>query len=63
MGDWSVIVKDTEVNEFDGFFIDWRLNLWGESRDGSKQPLHPLPDEHDNDHPYEDAHVATTVIL
>lgn len=57
-----MIVKDTEVNEFDGFFVDWRLNLWGESKDGSKQPLLPLPEEHDHDHPYEDAHVATTSV-
>lgn len=62
MGEWAVIVKDTEVNEHGGFFVDWRLNLWGEAQDGSKQPLHPLPDEHDDDHPYEDAHVATTSV-
>lgn len=62
MGEWSVIVKDADVNEFSGTFIDWRLNLWGEAIDGAKQQLHPLPDEHDDDHPYEDAHVATTSI-
>lgn len=57
-----MIVKDTEVNDYGGFFIDWRLNLWGEARNGSKQPLHPLPEEHDDDHPYEDAHAATTSV-
>ncbi|OGE55534.1 hypothetical protein PENARI_c004G01588 [Penicillium arizonense] len=62
VGEWSVIVKDADVNEFSGTFIDWRLNLWGEAVDGAKQQLHPLPDEHDDDHPYEDAHVATTSI-
>ncbi|KAJ5295977.1 hypothetical protein PENANT_c001G01883 [Penicillium antarcticum] len=62
IGEWSVIVKDAKVNDFSGSFIDWRLNLWGEAIDGAKQQLHPLPDEHDDDHPYEDAHVATTTV-
>lgn len=55
-------MKDTEVNEFSGDFVDWRLNLWGEAVDGSKQSLHPLPTDHDDDHPYEDADVATTTL-
>ncbi|GAE00064.1 pheromone processing endoprotease Kex2 [Paecilomyces variotii No. 5] len=62
IGSWSVVVKDTKVNEFSGFFVDWRINLWGEARDGSNQPLHPLPDEHDDDHNIEDAVVATTTV-
>ncbi|KAJ5823509.1 Proprotein convertase P [Penicillium robsamsonii] len=62
IGEWSIIVKDTNVNDRSGTFIDWRLNLWGEAVDGAKQKLHPLPDEHDDDHPYEDAPVATTSI-
>ncbi|KAJ5898966.1 hypothetical protein N7495_003710 [Penicillium taxi] len=62
VGEWTVIVKDTEVNEFSGDFIDWRLNLWGEAIDGSKQQLHPMPDTHEDDHPYEDAHAATTTV-
>ncbi|PYH46739.1 kexin kexB [Aspergillus saccharolyticus JOP 1030-1] len=62
VGKWTVIVKDTKVNEHSGFFVDWRLNLWGESIDGTKQPLHPMPTEHDDDHEYEDTHVATTSI-
>lgn len=57
-----MIVKDTQVNEFTGDFIDWRLNLWGEAIDGTSQLLHPLPEENDDDHPYEDAHVATTTV-
>lgn len=57
-----MIVKDTEVNDFTGNFIDWRLNLWGEAIDGTSQPLHPLPEENDDDHPYEEAHVATTTV-
>ncbi|KAJ5504015.1 Proprotein convertase P [Penicillium fimorum] len=62
IGEWSIIVKDTNVNDYSGTFIDWRLNLWGEAIDGAKQKFHPLPDEHDDDHPYEDAPVATTSI-
>lgn len=62
MGEWAVIVKDTDANQETGSFTDWRLNLWGEAIDGSNQPLHPLPDEHDDDHPYEVAHVATTSV-
>ncbi|CRL21156.1 Peptidase S8/S53, subtilisin/kexin/sedolisin [Penicillium camemberti] len=62
IGEWSIIVKDSDVNEHSGTFIDWRLNLWGEAADAAKQKLHPLPDEHDDDHTYEDAPVATTSI-
>ncbi|EAU36453.1 KEX1 protease precursor [Aspergillus terreus NIH2624] len=62
VGKWTVIVKDTNVNDHVGEFIDWRLNLWGEAIDGAKQPLHPLPNEHDDDHNIEDAIVATTSV-
>ncbi|KAJ5631150.1 uncharacterized protein N7484_011250 [Penicillium longicatenatum] len=62
VGEWTVIVKDSEVNDYSGQFIDWRFNLWGEAVDGTTQGLHPLPDEHDDDHPYEEAHVATTTL-
>ncbi|KAK2808118.1 hypothetical protein FQN50_005036 [Emmonsiellopsis sp. PD_5] len=61
-GKWTVIVKDTEINEFNGTFIDWRLNLWGEAIDADIQSLHPLPDEHDHDHDTELAPIATTAI-
>ena len=62
IGKWTVIVKDTQVNEFDGTFLDWRLNLWGESINGAIQELHPLPDEHDDDHEIVPAPVVTTSI-
>jgi kexin len=62
VGRWTVIVKDTKVNEHTGEFIDWRLNLWGEAIDGAKQKPHPFPDEHDDDHSIEDAIVATTSV-
>ncbi|KAA8649890.1 kexin kexB [Aspergillus tanneri] len=62
IGKWTVIVKDTVVNGEVGKFVDWRLNLWGEAINGAKQPLHPLPSEHDDDHSIEDATVATTSV-
>ncbi|KAK5084234.1 pheromone processing endoprotease [Lithohypha guttulata] len=62
VGTWTVIVKDTIANEHQGQFSDWRLNLWGESIDGSKQELHPLPDEHDDDHEIATASVTTTSV-
>ncbi|KAJ9648610.1 pheromone processing endoprotease [Coniosporium tulheliwenetii] len=49
IGNWTIIVKDTIVNEHNGSFTDWRLRLWGESIDGSKAKLLPLPSEHDDD--------------
>ncbi|EGD91292.1 hypothetical protein H112_01090 [Trichophyton rubrum D6] len=49
-GVWTVIVKDTVVNDHNGTFLDWRLTLWGESIDPKIQKLHPLPDAHDHDH-------------
>lgn len=63
VGTWTVIVKDTVVNEHKGHFWDWRLNLWGEAIDASKQVLHPLPDEHDDDHEVVTASVTTTSII
>ncbi|KAL4881617.1 peptidase S8/S53 domain-containing protein [Aspergillus karnatakaensis] len=62
IGTWTVVVKDTTVNDNVGEFLDWRLNFWGEAADGSKQKLHPLPDEHDDDHNIEDAIVVTTTV-
>ena len=50
------------MNEHNGTFIDWRLNLWGESINPTIQGLHPLPDEHDDDHETATASVTTTSI-
>ena len=50
LGIWTVVVKDTLVNENNGTFVDWRLNLWGECIDASIQGLHPIPTEQDDDH-------------
>ncbi|PNS18023.1 Protease KEX1 [Sphaceloma murrayae] len=49
IGTWTVVVKDTNENNHKGSFTDWRLRLWGESIDGEKQELLPLPSEHDDD--------------
>lgn len=49
VGTWTVIVKDTNVNEHNGSFTDWRLKLFGEALDGEGQPLLPMPTEHDDD--------------
>jgi kexin len=46
-----------------GRFLDWRLNLWGECIDPAIQALHPLPDEHDDDHEVADVPVSTTSIV
>lgn len=45
VGKWSVVVKDTNVNEYNGTFTDWRLTLWGECIDASIQGLLPMPEE------------------
>ncbi|KAI3319685.1 peptidase S8/S53 domain-containing protein [Xylariaceae sp. AK1471] len=58
VGTWTIIIRDTKVNEHNGTFVDWHLKLWGESIDASKATLLPLPtDEDDDDH---DA-ITTTV--
>lgn len=45
VGKWSVVVKDTNVNENNGTFTDWKLTLWGECIDASIQGLLPMPEE------------------
>lgn len=59
IGTWTVIVKDTKINEFNGTWIDWHLKLWGESIDASKATPLPLPTEEDDDNHDE---IATTTI-
>jgi kexin len=61
VGKWTVIVKDTNVNAQVGTFTDWKLRLWGECIDASKQKLRPIPTEHDDDdHDVIDNHPAHT---
>ncbi|TVY41348.1 Kexin [Lachnellula occidentalis] len=51
IGTWTIIVKDTIMNENNGTFTDWHLKLWGESIDASKATLLPMPTEdQDDDH-------------
>lgn len=55
------MVKDTNVNNHNGTFTDWRLTLWGECIDPAKQDLLPMPTDHDDDdHDTIQAVVATT---
>lgn len=57
------MVKDTAVNEHNGTFTDWKLSLWGECIDASKQELLPMPtDQDDDDHDVMSAVVSTTSI-
>jgi kexin len=63
VGKWTVIVKDTNVNEHKGTFTDWKLRLWGESINPDTQELLPLPDEHDDDdHEVVIPEVGTTTV-
>jgi kexin len=55
IGNWTIIVKDTNVNEHSGTFTDWKLKLFGESIDPKLAKNLPMPGEHDNDD-----HDATT---
>ncbi|KAF2161933.1 hypothetical protein M409DRAFT_27659 [Zasmidium cellare ATCC 36951] len=61
IGKWTVIVKDTKVNEHSGTFTDWHLKLWGESIDGDKQELLPMPTDHDDDDHDHDQYTTETV--
>ncbi|KAI1259978.1 peptidase S8/S53 domain-containing protein [Xylariaceae sp. FL1019] len=60
VGKWTLIIRDTEVNDFQGKFIDWHLKLWGESIDASKAKLLPMPTEEDDDD--HDAIATTTAV-
>ncbi len=57
------MVKDTNVNEHNGTFTDWRLTLWGECIDPSNQELLPMPTENDDDdHDVISAEVSTATV-
>ncbi|OIW24085.1 hypothetical protein CONLIGDRAFT_125211 [Coniochaeta ligniaria NRRL 30616] len=49
VGTWTIIVKDTKVNEHSGKFVDWHLKLWGESIDPAKAKVLPMPTDEDDD--------------
>lgn len=63
VGTWTVVVKDNVVNDKNGTFVDWKLNLFGESINMATQGLLPLPGQHDDDdHDREDAKVTTASV-
>jgi kexin len=49
LGNWTIVVKDEVENDKTGTFTDWRLNLFGESKDPKNQKLFPMPEEHEDD--------------
>ncbi|KAF2482338.1 peptidase S8/S53 domain-containing protein [Neohortaea acidophila] len=49
VGEWTVVVKDTNNNGHNGTFTDWRIKFYGEAIDASKQGLLPMPGRHDDD--------------
>ena len=67
VGKWTVVVKDTNVNEHKGTFTDWRLKFYGEAIDAGKAELLPLPNLHDDDDHDEvhtqSASVGTTTVV
>lgn len=48
VGNWTVIVRDSNVNDHTGKFVDWHLKLWGESIDADKATLLPMPTANDD---------------
>lgn len=65
VGTWTIVIKDSKVNEHEGNFTDWHLKLWGEAKDASKATLLPMPEKNDDaDHDMPDtttlpAHATT----
>ncbi|KAL1882202.1 pheromone processing endoprotease [Diaporthe australafricana] len=49
LGKWTVIVKDTKVNEHNGTWTDFHLKIWGESIDPKLAKPLPMPTEEDDD--------------
>jgi kexin len=49
VGKWTIVVKDTQVNEHSGTFIDWHLKLWGEAVNPKLATLIPMPEDTDDD--------------
>ena len=61
LGKWTVIVKDTLVNDHEGSFTDWRLKLFGEAIDEKKATPLPMPTEHDDDD-HDQVHTQTASV-
>ncbi|RDA95663.1 putative subtilisin-like protease [Ophiocordyceps camponoti-saundersi (nom. inval.)] len=49
LGKWSLVVRDTKVNQQRGYFVDWRMKLWGEAIDAKAAYLLPMPQSTDDD--------------
>jgi kexin len=66
VGKWTVVVKDTNVNEHKGVFTDWRLKFYGEAIDAKIAKPLPLPKSTDDDDhdvvPTQTASVTTTTV-
>jgi len=60
VGNWTIIVKDTQVNNHNGTFVDWHLKLWGEAINPELATLIPLPEETDDDN--HDGIATTTLV-
>lgn len=61
IGTWTILVKDSMVNENNGSLNDWRITLWGEAIDAGKTQLLPLPGgEGDNNLGTDPVHTTTT---
>jgi kexin len=64
VGEWTIVVKDTVVNNHNGTFTDWRLKIFGESIDAKKATLLPMPNEgDDNDHDSVSASLVSTASI
>jgi len=61
VGDWKIVVKDSNVNDNSGHWVDWHLKLWGESIDAAKATLLPMPTEEDDDNHDENIPVVTGI--
>jgi hypothetical protein len=57
------MVQDINVNNRTGAFINWRLNLWGEAIDDSRQTLHPLRGGYEEKAPADPSLSETVVTL
>jgi len=44
-GTWSIIIRDTEENRYNGTLVDWGITLWGEAIDADLAEPHPPPEE------------------
>jgi kexin len=66
IGAWTVIIRDTQENQYNGTLVDWSITLWGVAIDADKAVLHPLPgEEHKtpSHHPTSTAALVTTTDL